>query len=302
MVLAMVLSGTIGYFVLQSQQSFWNVVFFRCLIGAITLGVYLYLSSAWKKENLKNQLSNRILLLIVIGGLTLVMNWVLLFASFTYVPFSIATVIYHIQPLFLVLLGAYFTKDTLSVTLFFWLALAFIGLFLMVELEVSDLRALLGPVSSNDETVNLAPLLGALMALSAAFLYTITTLITKQISHISPHLIAFIQVCVGVIVLLPLADFDNLPSMLAPWFHLFVLGVIHTGFMYIIMYDSFQKLSTSLLALLSFIYPVVALFVDFLAFNTLISWYQGAGVMLILIAACAVKFNWGLTFLRRKRV
>lgn len=140
---------------------------------------------------------------------------------------------------------------------------------------------------------------GLLMALGTALLYTITTLITKQVSHVSPHLVALIQVMVGVIMLLPLAEFHDLPTTSGPWVDLIILGVIHTGFMYIIMYDSFQKLPTSLLALLSFIYPVMALLVDFWAFNTQINGLQGIGIVLILLAACAVKFNWHVRFKKK---
>ena len=40
MAAAMLLSGTLGYFVLKSGQSAENVVFFRCLFGAVFLGLY----------------------------------------------------------------------------------------------------------------------------------------------------------------------------------------------------------------------------------------------------------------------
>ncbi len=72
--------------------------------------------------------------------------------------------------------------------------------------------------------------------------------------------------------------------------------LINTGFMYVIMYDAFQRLSTSLIAILSFIYPVVALFVDYAAFDHAITLAQGLGVVLILLSVCAVKFDWKLRF------
>ena len=40
MIAAMALSGTIGYFVVESGQGVWNVVFFRCLFGALSLFAY----------------------------------------------------------------------------------------------------------------------------------------------------------------------------------------------------------------------------------------------------------------------
>jgi len=71
---AMVLSGTIGHFVVDSGQSASNVVFFRCLFGAITLGLY-----GWYRGTFSHHFSQmRLMLLILFGGVTLVGNWILL--------------------------------------------------------------------------------------------------------------------------------------------------------------------------------------------------------------------------------
>jgi drug/metabolite transporter (DMT)-like permease len=290
LVIAMILSGTIGYFVISSEQSLWNVVFFRCVIGAVVLGGYAYFSGLIRREFFKRS----VLLMIILGGITLVANWIFLFASFHYIPFSIATVAYHMQPLFLVLAGALITREKPSGSLLVWLTLAFVGLFLIVELDVNEILSLF----SNDSSASSEPsaLIGLLLALGAALLYTVTTLVTKKVSQVPSTFVALVQVIVGIFMLLPFVDLANLPTQTSQWIDLLVLGAMMTGFMYIIMYDSFQKLPTSLIALLSFIYPVTALFVDYAAFSTQISVWQGLGVLLILLAVCAVKFNWSLPF------
>ncbi len=293
LVLAMILSGTIGYFVISSGQAFWNVVFFRCVIGAVVLGGYAYYAGFIRREYFQRS----VLLMIVLGGITLVGNWIFLFASFNYIPFSIATVAYHMQPLFLVLTGALITKEKLSGNLLFWLALAFVGLFLIVELDLNEMSALFSGDTNNTDT---SALFGLLLALGAALLYTVTTLVTKKVSQVPSTFVALVQVIVGIFMLLPFADFDNLPTQTSQWIDLLILGAVLTGFMYIIMYDSFQKLPTSLIALLSFIYPVTALFVDYLAFSTQINSLQLLGVILILLAVSAVKFNWVLPKRRHK--
>ena len=291
--LAMILSGTIGYFVISSGQSVWNVIFFRCVIGAVFLGGYAYYAGLIRREFFQRNA----ILLILLGGITLVGNWIFLFASFHYIPFSIATVAYHMQPLFLVLAGALLTKDKLSVSLLLWLALAFTGLFLIVELDLNEIRTLFS-TDSNLAFQDNEPsaLIGLLLALGAALLYTVTTLITKKVSQIPSTFVALIQVIVGIFMLLPFVDFKSLPTQTSQWIDLLILGAVLTSFMYIIMYDSFQKLPTNLIALLSFIYPVTALFVDYFAFSNTISGLQGIGVLLVLLAVCAVKFNWSLSF------
>jgi len=201
------------------------------------------------------------------------------------------------QPLFLVLTGALITKEKLSTSLLFWLALAFIGLFLIVELDLSEISALFSGEASSDGS---SALFGLLLALGAALLYTVTTLVTKKVSQVPSTFVALVQVIVGIFMLLPFADFNDLPTQTSQWIDRLILGAVLTGFMYIIMYDSFQKLPTSLIALLSFIYPITALFVDHFAFSTHISLMQIVGVILILLAVSAVKFNWTLSFIQQR--
>ncbi|NOH60930.1 EamA family transporter [Vibrio sp. RE88] len=289
MVAAMVLSGTIGLFVIESGQSFWNVVFFRCLIGGLFLAGYI----RWHYGQFPQDLNRKVFGLIVVGGLTLVGNWVLLFASFDYIPFSIATIAYHMQPIMLVMAGALLARQWPGVDLLLWLVVAVIGLGLVTDVNITQLTHLL----DGQEEGSQQALLGLLLALGAALLYTVTALLTKQVSQIPPSVIAFIQVSVGVVFLLPMVDWAALPQISSQWSSLIILGVVNTGFMYVIMYDAFQKLSTHLIAILSFVYPVTALVVDYLAFGNTVNLWQGVGVIAILLAVCAVKFNWRVSVL-----
>lgn len=62
---AMILSGTIGVFVTLSKQPVVNIVFYRCIIGALCLFIYISL-----KGHLKNQIKlprNEWVLISVIG-------------------------------------------------------------------------------------------------------------------------------------------------------------------------------------------------------------------------------------------
>ncbi|WP_148050484.1 EamA family transporter, partial [Pseudomonas protegens] len=51
------------------------------------------------------------------------------------------------------------------------------------------------------------------------------------------------------------------------WASLLTLGIVHTGVMYVLLYGAIQKLPTALTGALSFIYPIAAIFVDWLAFG-----------------------------------
>ncbi|MDI6836818.1 MAG: EamA/RhaT family transporter, partial [Rhizobiaceae bacterium] len=74
MTVAMVLSGTIGWLVLQSGQSPANVVFLRCLIGVPVLALLAY------RAGVLAVVRGHTLFLAMIGGVALVLNWLALFS------------------------------------------------------------------------------------------------------------------------------------------------------------------------------------------------------------------------------
>jgi drug/metabolite transporter (DMT)-like permease len=167
-----------------------------------------------------------------------------------------------------------------------WLALSFVGLLLVVEHQPAVLM-LQGEY-----------LQGIALAVGAAALYTVASVIAKQLKGTSPYLIAWLQVSLGVLMLAPLADFHALPATVGQWASLVTMGLVHTGLMYILLYGAIQKLPTAMTGALSFIYPVVAIVVDHFALDQHLAWSQLAGAALILVAAAAVNQGWTFAWLK----
>jgi drug/metabolite transporter (DMT)-like permease len=71
--------------------------------------------------------------------------------------------------------------------------------------------------------------------------------------------------------------------------------------MYVLLYGAIQKLPTSLTGALSFIYPIVAILVDWLAFGQKLEWLQWVGVAAILLAAAGMRQGWGQGWGERSR-
>ncbi len=276
MIAAMVISGTIGWFVIRSGQNPVNVVFFRCLFGALSLSVICAFSGLLKWSSF----TWSTFLLTLAGGLAIVGNWVLLFAAFQRASISIATAVYYTQPFMLVLMGGFFLREGVSIEKLVWLGIAFSGLLLVIQVEP-------GVVVIQGEFLT-----GIALSLGAAFLYAIASLITKRLTGIPPQLIAFMQVSLGAMLLFYMVDFSVLPQDEKGWSSLVALGVVHTGIMYILLYGAIQKLPTTSVASISFIYPAVAIFIDYLAFDQSLGWGQIVGVMLILAAAIATNLGW----------
>ena len=123
-------------------------------------------------------------------------------------------------------------------------------------------------------------------------MYAVSSIITKHLKGTPPHLIALIQVWLGVLMLAPFVRFDALPTTGAHWLELSRSASSTPGIMYVLLYGAIQKLPTSMTGALSFIYPVVAIIVDRVAFGQKLAWVQVLGAVLILLAAAGVNLGW----------
>nr|WKF58072.1 hypothetical protein HUO10_002569 [Paraburkholderia busanensis] len=276
MSMAMLMSGTIGWLVVSSQQNPFNVVFFRCIFGGATLAIVCAMLGLFRRR----LFSWKMLGLALLGGAAIVVNWVLLFAAYSRASISMATAVYNTQPFMLVALGALVFRERISASTVVWLAIAFIGLVFVVKVEPAVL-AVPGQY-----------LTGVAYAVGAAAMYAVSSIITKRLKGTPPHLIALIQVSLGVVMLAPFVHFDALPARGVQWLDLIVLGIVNTGLMYVLLYGAIQKLPTSMTGALSFIYPVVAIIVDRVAFGQSLAWIQVLGAILILLAAAGVNLGW----------
>ena len=118
MTLAMLMSGTIGLFVVESGQDNTTVVFWHCLIGGSALLAYLSWRRQWQALSRTN--SGWLLL----GGLALVANWFCLFGAYHLSSISIATLVYHTQPFFLLLIVAISQRQAIAASQWWLLLLA----------------------------------------------------------------------------------------------------------------------------------------------------------------------------------
>ncbi|MBB4685154.1 DMT family transporter [Amycolatopsis jiangsuensis] len=267
---AMALSGTIGAVVLASGAAAPAVAFARCLVGGLLLVVWC-LARGWFRGW---RPPRRDIVTAVLGGLLLVGNWVLLFASYALSSISVSTVVYHTQPLILVGLAAVFLGEKVSRSHLARAGVAFAGVVVIALSAHAD----------DGQPVRFA---GIALALAAAVLYAGASMVAKQLKHMRPHLLAAVQLVTGTVVLAPALAFTPLPHSVPGLLWLVLLGAVHTAVLYVLMYASIGKLPTTTVALLSYLYPVVAVIVDVLAFGHRLSWLEALGMLAVLAAALA---------------
>lgn len=270
LIAAMILSGTIGVFVVESGAEPATAAWFRCVIGAVAMGAYCLA----RGYLLTSGYTARLLLVAVGGGLALVANWVFLFASYQNTSIGIATVAYHVQPFLLILAAPIVLRERITARQGAWVALGFAGLVLVAQ-----------PWS---EPLTGQFMIGMAQAVTAAALYAAATIIAKRLTGVRPHITVLIQTGVGAVVLVPFVAWAGVGGTWSQgWAWLIGLGVIHTGIMYLLMYSAYPKVPTPVIAVLGFVYPVVALIVDLIVYGTALTLAQVLGIAVILAAGIA---------------
>ena len=137
------------------------------------------------------------------------------------------------------------------------------------------------------------------MVLIATSLYSISVLMTKKLTNTPPLLIVLIQTLSGAIAMTPFISVFVNPPISQQWFFVMVLGVLHTAFLYYLMYSAIKKIPLNNIAILSFIYPISTIVIDYLFFDHVLTSTQILGASLILLGVLGVKLHWNVFALKR---
>lgn len=274
---AMAIAGTVGAFVTEAGVDPVTTVFWRCLFGALFLGAWCLVRGYLPDRSLSWGRLGR----AGLCGVCMVLSWTAFFAGFAKTSIAVMTILYHVQPFFVVLIGVVFLKERVTADQVVWMALAFFGVVLASGLVVSD-----NPVSASW-------MVGIAMALGGAFLYAVVTILAKGLGEQRPEITVLCQTVVGIAMLAPFANFSGHIS-LASWSWLVGIGVLHTGIAYVMMFSAYPKLTTPVIGVLTFIYPVVAIIIDWAIYGHPIGTAQGVGMVLIATATLGVRLGWRL--------
>ncbi len=272
---AMMIAGTVGAFVTEAGVDPITTVFWRCVFATLFLGAWCLLRGYLPDP----RLSRARLLRAAICGVCMVLSWVFFFAGFARTSIAVMTIIYHIQPFFVVLIGVVFLKERVSADQVVWMVLAFVGVVLAS-----------GLVASNT-VITASWAIGILMALAGALLYAIVTVLAKGLGEQRPEVTVLCQTVVGALMLAPLANFSQ-SIAITSWGWLIGIGVLHTGVAYVMMFSAYPRLSTPVIGVLTFIYPVVAILIDWAIYDHPIGLPQAIGMVMIASATLGVRLGW----------
>ena len=262
-ILSLLIFVTNGIFVSHISLASNQIVLMRTLIGGILLTCLVLFLGGFDIDHLRRE---RIPLLL--GGAALGLNWVALFEAYRLLNVSLATLIYYVGPIIVLLFSPILFREKLTGRKLVSVIIVGIGLIC-----ISGSVVVIGMNS-----------LGLLCAAFSALFYAALIVFNKQISYTSGMQTAAIELDVAFFVVLvytlctsglPHLTGNDLP-------YIVVIGFINTGLAYLLYFSGLQKLSGQSVALISYIDPVSALLFSAILLHEVMAPVQVAGAALII--------------------
>lgn len=276
LLVAELLIGSVGVFVHESGQDAITAVLFRCVFGSAFLLVW-----GCARGLFRGLASERALIRsAIVSGVLLVLNWVALFAGMARSSIGVATMVYHFFPFVVLGLAALFHGERTRTADIGWTAIAFLG----VVASADPLKLIAG--------ADAGYLAGVGLTFVAAVLCGASLVMSRRISRERPFAVVLIQCLVGIVMLAPFANYAAVLHVGTHWFWLAGLGLIHSGVCYVLFYTSYPRLKVATIAVLAFIYPVIALALDWLVYGRTLTPMQWGGVALIVVGTLGVNLKW----------
>ena len=281
MAAAMLVFGTIGLFVKNIGFPSSFISFARALTGSIFIALFMLFSGHGldKKSVLKN------LKLLIPSGIAMAFNWICLFEAYRFTGVAVGTLCYYMAPVIVVILSPVFLKEKLTAINVTSVLAAVVGAVLIS-----------GVVSGSAKSAK-----GILLGLAAAALYSTVVMINKFVKNLSPIETTFVQLSTAAVTMIPyilLTEevtafvFDRRSVIFT-----LIVGVFHTGIVYMIYFSSVQKIPAQTTAVFSYIDPVTAIILSAVVLGERLDAVQLIGTFLILAATL---FNELAPIIRKK--
>lgn len=272
-----VLLGTLGVFVEEAGQHPLVTVWFRCAFGGLAL--LLWGLAAGRLKELR--LHGRAWWVALASGGLMILNWALFFAAIPRLSIGVATLVFHIQPIWVMVFGALLLREAVSPAQWKATLVALSGLALTTGL-FNDLQWTTPKSDGSYAT-------GLLMCLGGSLSYAAVTLIAKTGQNVSSYALAVWQCVVGVVVMAWAPFVFGRPHEAAAWGWLAGLGALHTGLAYAILFAGMARLPLGKIAVLQFVYPLTAVLVDWCVYGRTLGTVQLAGVALMALALWTIR-------------
>lgn len=281
MVFSMLVFGTMAIFVRNIELPAAEIALFRAVIASLVLVLYKMI----KRESIPVKAIRKEILILVISGGAMALNWIFLFEAYSRTSVSIATLSYYFAPVIVMTASSVLFKEKLTGRQVLYFILATAGLVLVVGIKGR------GPQEQS--------ILGVVFGLTAAVHYAIVILLNKYIKSVSGMNRTLIQFLAAVAILTPYiavsSGFHVSDLSSKGLFNLLILGAVHTGVTYCLYFSALNTLSGREIAIFSYIDPMVAVLISLIVLMEPLSSLQIAGGAMIFLFTLLSELKPGCT-------
>ena len=267
MVACMVTFGTLGLFVRNIPVASGELALYRAVLAAMMIAVYLLIT----KQRIPLRKIRKEVPVLLASGMTMGVNWILLFEAYKYTTVSAATLSYYFAPVIVTLVCPILFREKLTRKQMICFAMSTLGLVLITGIG---------------ETGGGRDLIGILFGFGAAVLYAAVIVLNKFIKNVEGIHRTFLQFLAAIVVLVPyvlLTSGVTLGEMNGiGWVNLLIVGFVHTGVTYCLYFSSLKELTGQKAAILSYIDPLVAVLISVTILGERMTLWQVIGGALIL--------------------
>lgn len=268
LIISMTVFGTIALFVRNIPLASGEIALYRAILAALLIAVYLFIT----KQKIPFQKIKKELLLLILSGMAMGVNWILLFEAYKYTTVSVATLSYYFAPVIVTVVCPFLFREKMTGKQIVCFVMSTIGLVLITGI--------------GDLSVGNHHFIGILCGLGAAVFYAAVILLNKFIKNVDGIHRTFLQFLAAILILVPYVlatsgiNLNTLNGM--GWGSLLIVGLIHTGVTYCLYFSSLKELPGQKAAILSYIDPLVAVLVSVLLLGESMTLIQVLGGVLIL--------------------
>lgn len=267
LIISMVIFGTLGIFTRNIAISSGELALYRAILAAVLIFVYLIVT----KQKTDFRSIKKELLLLLLSGTAMGINWILLFEAYKYTTISAATLSYYFAPVIVIVACPILFKEKLSGRQMICFLMSALGLVLITG--IGDLR------NDND-------FIGILFGLGAALFYAAVILLNKFIKNVEEIYRTFLQFISAIVILIPYVKMTSGVTLgnlnFTGWVNLLIVGFIHTGITYCMYFSSLKELPGQKAAILSYIDPLVAVLISVTILGETMTIWQAIGGVFIL--------------------
>lgn len=267
MITSMAIFGTLGLFVRNISVFSGELALYRAILATLLIAVSLVVTKQKIPfANIKKEIP-----LLLASGIAMGINWILLFEAYKYTTVSVATLSYYFAPVIVTIVCPILFKEKLTNKQIICFVMSTLGLVMITGI---------GDVGGESDFI------GILFGLGAAVFYATVILLNKFIKNVEGIHRTFLQFISSIIILIPYVMITSGVTLTSldgiGWINLFIIGLVHTGITYCMYFSSLKELPGQKAAILSYIDPLVAVFVSVTILGESMTLWQVIGGILIL--------------------